>query len=52
MNLVSTPLSGVLVVTSNPHTDPRGSFARLFCQRELAYVLGERRIVQINHSRT
>lgn len=52
MNLVSTSLPGVLVVISDPHADPRGSFARLFCQRELAGVLGERRIVQINHSHT
>ncbi len=33
-------------------TDHRGAFARLFCTDELAPVLGERRIVQINHSRT
>lgn len=52
MILTSTPLPGVMVVTSSPHIDSRGSFARLFCERELAGVLGERRIVQINHSRT
>lgn len=52
MNLSPTPLPGVMLVTSNPHIDPRGSFARLFCERELAGVLGERHIVQINHSRT
>jgi dTDP-4-dehydrorhamnose 3,5-epimerase len=52
MKLTPTPLPGVMVVTSAPHADPRGSFARLFCDRELAGVLGERPIVQINHSRT
>ena len=52
MNLAPTPLPGVMVVTSRPHTDPRGSFARLFCERELAGVLDGRRIVQINHSHT
>lgn len=52
MKLTPTPLPGVMVVTSTPHADPRGSFARLFCDRELAGVLGERPIVQINHSRT
>ena len=52
MTLTPTPLPGVMVVTSTPHTDPRGSFARLFCERELAGVLDGRRIVQINQSRT
>ena len=32
--------------------DHRGAFARLFCEQDLAKVFGERRIVQINHSRT
>lgn len=33
-------------------SDSRGSFARLYCQRELSEVMGERKIVQINQSRT
>jgi len=40
------------VVESEPYTDHRGAFARLFCERTLAAVIGERHIVQINHSRT
>lgn len=52
MKLARTDLPGVMLVTGSPHTDPRGSFARLFCARELAGVLGERHIVQINHSCT
>lgn len=52
MKLTPTPLPGVMVATSCPHTDPRGSFARLFCERELAGVLEGRRIVQVNYSCT
>ncbi|MEW6694021.1 MAG: dTDP-4-dehydrorhamnose 3,5-epimerase [Pseudomonadota bacterium] len=52
MNIRSTPLAGLMVVETTPHIEHRGSFARLFCERELAEVMGNRRIVQINHSRT
>lgn len=41
-----------MIVTSRPHQDERGSFARWFCEADLAAVIGGRRIVQINHSRT
>src|SRR5262249_48876555 len=47
-----TELPGVSIVDSTPFKDHRGAFARLFCERELASIIGERRIVQINHSRT
>jgi dTDP-4-dehydrorhamnose 3,5-epimerase len=52
MKVHPTVIAGVVVVETTPFTDYRGSFARWFCERELAPVLGERRIVQINHSRT
>ena len=52
MKVRPTAVAGVVVVETTPFVDHRGSFARLFCERELAPVLGERRIVQINHSRT
>lgn len=52
MNLRSTRLLGVFVAESTPHIDPRGSFMRLFCDEALSSVLGERRIRQINYSRT
>lgn len=47
-----TPLADVHVVETLPSRDNRGSFARQFCERELKDILGERRVVQINHSRT
>ena len=52
MNLDVTPLHGVFVAYTKKNRDRRGSFTRLFCDRELAPALRERRIVQINHSRT
>jgi dTDP-4-dehydrorhamnose 3,5-epimerase len=52
MNILQTVLPGVVVIESPPIADDRGAFARLYCERELADVIGKRRIVQINHSRT
>jgi dTDP-4-dehydrorhamnose 3,5-epimerase len=52
MKILPTPINGLFVVETTPFQDPRGAFARFFCERELASVIGTRRIVQINHSRT
>lgn len=52
MNIIPTPISGLMVTESTPHTDERGAFARLYCEKELSELIGARRIVQINHSRT
>lgn len=52
MNLLPTRLTDLYVAESGRHADHRGAFARLYCERELASLIGERRIVQINHSRT
>jgi dTDP-4-dehydrorhamnose 3,5-epimerase len=47
-----TTLSGVSVVESIPFVDYRGFFSRLYCEKELEAFLGNRHIVQINHSCT
>ncbi len=52
MNILPTPINGLMVVETVPHDDARGAFARLYCEQELADVIGHRHIVQINHSRT
>lgn len=52
MKISSTAIPGVMLVETTPHIDPRGAFARLYCEHELTSVIGNRRIVQINHSRT
>ncbi len=52
MRSFQTPLKDAVVVEPEPFKDERGSFARIFCQQELHAVLGKKRIVQVNHSRT
>lgn len=52
MNIHQTPIAGVLLLELTPHRDARGAFTRLYCEHELAEVIGSRKIVQINHSRT
>lgn len=52
MKIIPTKISGVVVVETTPFVDPRGMFARLYCDRELEPVIGARRIVQINFSLT
>ena len=52
VNISHTPIPDLVVVEATPHIDNRGAFARLYCERELACIIGPRRIVQINHSRT
>ena len=52
MKIIQTPIPGLMVVDTEPHSDNRGSFARLYCQDELREIIGSRQIVQINHSST
>lgn len=52
MKIHPTGIAGVVVVESARFEDVRGSFGRLFCASELKPVIGERNIVQINHSCT
>ncbi|MBI1214406.1 MAG: dTDP-4-dehydrorhamnose 3,5-epimerase [Alphaproteobacteria bacterium] len=52
MKITATGIAGVNIVETAPFSDHRGAFARFFCARELAEILGARQIVQINHSRT
>lgn len=48
----STPLEGLLVLERQPHGDHRGQFERLFCTTELAPVLADRVVKQVNRSYT
>jgi dTDP-4-dehydrorhamnose 3,5-epimerase len=52
MNIVELPIAGAFIVEGKPHSDHRGAFKRFYCEKVLAEVIGERRIVQINHSLT
>lgn len=46
------PLADAALVDAEPFSDHRGCFSRFFCSRELAPQVGERRIVNVNFSRT
>jgi dTDP-4-dehydrorhamnose 3,5-epimerase len=52
MKIHPTPIADLVVAESKAFKDERGVFARLFCVQELLPVIGERHIVQINHSCT
>ena len=52
MTFHPTPLAGAFVIRTEPFADPRGSFARLFCARELEQIGLVKPVVQINHSLT
>jgi len=52
MNILATPILGLMVAETMPNVDVRGAFGRLYCEQELNALIGHRTIVQINHSRT
>mgnify|MGYP006270806617 CR=1 FL=1 len=52
MKITNLPVSGLVKIDADPITDRRGSFSRIFCAQDLAPLLGERSIVQINTSTT
>jgi dTDP-4-dehydrorhamnose 3,5-epimerase len=52
MKILGTPISGLKLIEATPQVDLRGAFNRLYCEKELNNLIGERSIVQINHSRT
>ena len=52
MRIKNTALQGVVVVQTSSISDHRGSFSRLFCDDELAQVIKDRNIMQINKSIT
>lgn len=52
MKIIDTAIQGVQIIESAEFQDERGAFSRLFCAQELAPVLGQRHVVQINQSLT
>lgn len=52
MRISNSPISSLKVVETTPIGDSRGVFTRFFCDDELRSLIGNRRIMQINHSRT
>jgi dTDP-4-dehydrorhamnose 3,5-epimerase len=52
LSMTATSIDGLVRVDCDSHRDERGAFTRLFCAETLAPLLGDRRIVQVNQSRT
>ena len=52
MKIHPTPIVDLVVAESKPFKDERGAVARLFCEQELSSLIGQRKIMQINHSCT
>lgn len=52
MDIRQIGIAGAALVEGLPYADHRGAFSRFFCERTLAELIGDRHIVQINHSRT
>lgn len=52
MKLLSTPLPGLQIVDTEPASDGRGRFERLFCEQEFAPLRAGLRFVQVNLSTT
>jgi len=52
LTITETPFEGSYVVEAHPFIDHRGEWGRVFCQNELASILGNRHILNINFSRT
>jgi len=47
-----TPIDGLRVIQRKPIGDERGYLERMFCSDELEQIIGQRSIVQINHTLT
>lgn len=52
LKIEETGIAGAVVISSTRRGDERGSFARWFCEEELATVWGDHRIMQANNSVT
>lgn len=52
MKVISTSIPDLMIVENTSYIDERGVFSRFYCECELTPVIGSRRIMQINYSRT
>ena len=51
-DIISTPLAGLTLLQRKPLGDKRGYLERLFCREEIASIIADKTIVQINHTLT
>ena len=52
MRVYTTPITELIVVETTPKVDSRGAFLRFYCSNELKSIIGQRSVLQINHSST
>jgi dTDP-4-dehydrorhamnose 3,5-epimerase len=52
MIIQNLPLKDAALIDTKPFQDERGLFARFFCGRELSRIMVEKKIVNVNFSRT
>ena len=52
MKITKLPIADSAMVDVEPFVDSRGIFSRWFCQKELEPLIGPRRIVNVNFSKT
>ena len=52
MNFIETEIEDMYIIEPQPFQDERGSFSRVFCEKELKEINLSKKIVQINHSAT
>lgn len=52
LTITKTPIEGLYVVETDAFVDHRGAFARWFCEAELAEIIGNHHIKNVNFSRT
>lgn len=50
--ILETPLVGLRILHRKPIEDNRGYLERLFCSEELKPLMGQRNVLQINHTAT
>ena len=51
-DIAATALKDVLVIQRKPIGDSRGFLERIFCANEMQPLIGDRKVVQINHTLT
>lgn len=51
-SLIDTPIAGLRLLQRHPIGDERGYLERLFCTQDLQAIIGQRSILQINHTLT
>lgn len=51
-SIITTNLLDAYIIDCFPHKDCRGLFCRWFCTKELSEIFGEKKIINVNFSRT